>query len=204
MYRIVNFSALIRYTAIATTIISVLIYEFSRRFLIDDIPILRIITIGPWISLVIVLLITVGPISRLMWRTLSYFNSSLYPDLNGIYEGEITLENGNVLPAKATIRQGLLQTQIDLHTETVKSLTLETTPAIESGQFKLYYTYLSRPKKPSWPPYTGSTIFDVRLPNKDSARPLELSGYYFTDRKTHGRVRLQQTDKNFSADVSYY
>ncbi|WP_456303775.1 Cap15 family cyclic dinucleotide receptor domain-containing protein [Belnapia rosea] len=172
--------------------------------MIDDLPILRVFTIGPWIALVIVLMITIGPISRFIWRTLSFFVPSLYPDLNGIWEGEITLENQVKLPARAAIRQSLLQVQIDLHTESAKSLTLETTPAIESGQFKLYYTYLSRPKNPNWPPYTGSTIFDVRLPNKDPARPLELSGYYFTDRKTHGRVRLQQVDKKISADMSYY
>lgn len=47
--------------------------------------------------------------------------------------GEITLENGEVISAKAVIRQTLLATQIDMHGKTTKSITLETTPTIEQG-----------------------------------------------------------------------
>lgn len=108
------------------------------------------------------------------------------------------------MEAKAVIRQTLLQTQIDLHTATAKSITLETTPAEESGQLKLYYSYRSTPKNIKWSPYTGSTIFDVRAATEEPKRPIELSGYYFTDRKTTGRVRLQQLNKENNADVSFY
>ncbi|WP_288391001.1 hypothetical protein [uncultured Acinetobacter sp.] len=44
------------------------------------------------------------------------------------------------------IKQTLLATQINIHTETSKSLTLETTPTVESGEPKLYYIYRSLPK----------------------------------------------------------
>jgi len=204
MFRIINFLTLIRYIAVAATIISVGAYELLRNFLMSDLPIVRIMSITPWVVIVILFLITNKTITRGIWGVLSYFNTSLYPDLNGTWHGEIVLENGDMIEAKAVIRQTLLQTQIDLHTATSKSVTLETTPAEESGQLKLYYSYRSTPKNIAWKPYTGSTIFDVRTATLEPKRPLELSGYYFTDRKTTGRVRLQLISKENSADVSFY
>ena len=38
------------------------------------------------------------------------------------------MEDGDTLQVRAVIRQSLLITQIDMHGETTKSLTLETTP----------------------------------------------------------------------------
>jgi hypothetical protein len=152
----------------------------------------------------VVLVITTNTTSRIIWRILKTFNPSLYPDLNGAWEGEITLESGVKIPARAVIRQNLIEAQIDLHTETSKSTTLETTPVIDAGQFKLYYTYRSTPSNVDWSSYTGSTILDVRNSVKKADGKLELSGYYYTDRKTNGRISLQQTSPETDIDVSYY
>ena len=91
-----------------------------------------------------------------------------------------------------------------LHTETSKSVTLETTPSLESGQYKLYYVYRSIPRDPTRHSYTGPTIFDIRSKELGSTSILELSGSYFTDRETIGRVRLEQESGDVHKDVSFY
>lgn len=204
MFRIVDFTSLIRIIALTTTVLSVIIYDLLKEYWDKDLAILRIISFVPWISLIIVFLLTSAPVARSIWWALSCFKKSLYPDLNGTWEGEIVFDSGKTIVARAIIRQALLNTQIDLHTETSKSFSLETTPTIEGGQLKLYYTYQSKPKNPDWSIYTGSTIFDIRAPVKNPKRPLELSGYYFTSRKTNGRISLRLLKSKIDSDVSFY
>lgn len=204
MFRVVNFTYLLRYVAIATTGLSILAYLGAEHFMQSDFPIVRLLSVAPWVVLLVVLVITSNITSRAIWKALKVFNPSLYPDLNGAWEGEVTLESGKKIPAKAIIRQNIIQAQIDLHTETSKSATLETTPVIDAGQFKLYYTYHSRPSNVDWPSYTGTAILDVRNAVKKADCPLEMSGYYYTDRKTNGRISLRQTSSKTDIDVSYY
>lgn len=204
MFRVINFILLLRYVAIITTIVSTCTYELIRQYWSHDLPVVKILSIMPWVNLAVILAITTNSLARCIWKILKRFNTSLFPDLNGTWEGEIETESKLQIPIRALIRQTLLQTQIDIHTQTSKSLTLETTPAIESGQCKLYYIYRSMPKNPNWPAYTGSTIFDVRSIYNQTSRVMELSGYYFTDRKTTGRIRLQQMSDKVSEDVSFY
>lgn len=204
MFRVVSFTYLLRYVAILTTGLSILGYMGAEHFMQSDVPIIRLLSVAPWVVLLVVLAITTNTTSRIIWRMLKALNPSLYPDLNGAWEGEITLENGITIPARAVIRQNLILAQIDLHTETSKSTTLETTPVIDAGQFKLYYTYRSTPSNVEWSTYTGSTILDVRNAVKKADRQLELSGYYYTDRKTNGRISLRQTSPETDVDVSFY
>lgn len=202
MFRVLNFATLIRYISISTTLISIAAAEFITAYFNIELPWFRVVSIAPWVAVTIIFVVTAKWSSRFFWRVAKRFNKSLYPDLNGTWEGEIITEGGQVLAAKAIIRQALLQTEIDMHTESTKSITLETTPAIEAGQYKLYYTYRAKPKEPKYGSYTGSTIFDVRTISKD--KKLELSGYYYTDRKTCGRTRLRQTKDNLDDDGSFY
>lgn len=204
MFRVINFTYLLRYVAISTTALSVFAYWGAEKVMQSDLPIVRLLSVAPWVVLIVILAITTNYTSRPIWRLLKKLNPSLYPDLNGTWEGEITLEDGRSIPARALIRQNLIESQIDLHTATSKSLTLETTPVIEAGQCKIYYTYRSHPLNVKWPSYTGSTILDVRNAALKISEPLELSGYYFTDRKTCGRINLKQTSTNTDAEVSYY
>lgn len=204
MFRVINFTYLLRYVAISTTALSVFAYWGAEKVMQSDLPIVRLLSVAPWVVLIVILAITTNYTSRSIWRLLKTLNPSLYPDLNGTWEGEITLEDGRTIPARAIIRQNLIESQIDLHTATSKSLTLETTPVIEAGQCKIYYTYRSHPSNVKWPSYTGSTILDVRNAALKISEPLELSGYYFTDRKTCGRISLKQTSTKTDAEVSYY
>lgn len=204
MFRIISFKVLLRYVAVATTVLSLVAYELAQRFFPNQLPLIRIVSIAPWIALLVILLITTNAVARQIWKGVRKFDRTLYPDLNGTWEGEITTESNLRIATRAVVRQNLLQTQVDIHTETSKSITLETTPSVDGGQCKLYYLYRSIPKNPNWSAYTGSTIFDIRSVIVQETATLELSGYYFTDRKTTGRIRLQQTGRDDTADVSFY
>lgn len=146
MFRVVRFDLLLKYIALTTVAISMGIYTLLQAYWLPSISIFKVITISSVVSTVLILLLLVSFVSRKIWAVLACFDKSMFPDLNGAWEGEITLENGEVISAKAVIRQTLLATQIDMHGKTTKSITLETTPTIEQGQKKLYYVYRSTPK----------------------------------------------------------
>lgn len=204
MFRIINFTTLIRSVAVATTILTLLIYAAVERWLPQIAPSIRVFSIGPWVALILTFTITSRFTSRTIWAGAKFFSGSLYPDLNGVWVGEIQPKAGSPIEAAAVIRQALLNTEIDLHTPTTKSLTLEATPAISAGQYKLYYTYHAKPKQIGWSAYAGSTIFDVRTVDANGKATLELSGFYYTERETQGRIRLRQVGTDSNKDVSYY
>ena len=204
LFRIVRFDMLLKYIALTTVIISMGIYTLVQTYWLPDISLFKVITISSIVSTLLILLLLTSFISRKIWAILALVDKSIFPDLNGTWEGEITLENGKEISAKAVIRQSLLATQIDMHGETTKSITLETTPTIEQGQKKLYYVYRSTPKTPGWPSYNGSTLFDIRTIGAGKGKKYELSGHYYTDRKTIGRIRLSQISKDSNSDVSFY
>src|SRR5687768_4153597 len=118
MVRIINFNWLFRGVAVATAILSITIYEIIRRNWITDLPVVKVVSIAPSVALIVVLLLTTAWSARFIWKILKVCNGSLFPDLNGTWEGEIVTENNLTIPARASIRQSLLQTLIDLHTET--------------------------------------------------------------------------------------
>lgn len=204
MFRIIDFKSLLRYVAVATAIVSIGSYELLQSYWLNDLKVVKVLSIAPWVAFLVTIVLTTSITARPIWKLLKKLNPALYPDLNGTWEGEITTESGLEIPVQVLIKQSLLTTQINVHTETSKSLTLETTPTIESGEPKLYYIYRSLPKNPTWSSYTGSTIFDIRTVESGSSRTLELSGYYYTDRKTTGRIRFKQVGKSVERDVSFY
>lgn len=133
-----------------------------------------------------------------------WFNKGLYPDLNGHWEGQITTESNAKINVTAIIIQTLSHTQMNIYTETSKSEILEATPANILGTSKLFYLYRSIPKTLEWPIYTGSTIFDIRQIDFNNEKSLELSGIYFTDRKSIGRISLVKKGNDIYKDVSFY
>jgi hypothetical protein len=204
LLRIVRFDLLVRYIALLTIAISIGAYSFIQEYWLPDFSLFKIITISSIVSTAIIVILLSPYISRKLWALKCRIDRSSFPDLNGTWEGTVTLENGDTLPVRAVIRQSLLNTQIDMHGETTKSITLETTPTLEQGQKKLYYVYRSTPKNPSWPSYNGSTLFDIRLIKTDQGEHVELSGNYYTDRKSVGRIAIKQIGADFNIDVSYY
>ncbi len=207
MFRVIDFVALIRLVAIGTTLLTLFFYAIIEHQFPQFLTRVHPFTLAPSIALVLMFLLTSKWISRQIWKIARYVNGSLYPDLNGVWEGEISFENnGNdvTLPARAVIRQFLLKTEIDMYTSTAKSSTLEATPAVNSGQFKLYYIYGAKPKRAGYGTYTGSTIFDIRMVKDGAEEKYELSGYYYTDRGTMGRTRLRHVNNQKDIDVSFY
>lgn len=202
MFRIINFSRLIRFVVGLTVFFSITIYALILHFL-PTTSIYKLFAISSAVSAFLIYLIGSNFTARRIWYAMRFFDGSLFPDINGTWEGEITFEGGQ-LTARAVIRQTLSHTQIDLHTPTSKSITLESTPVSESGQPRLYYVHRVTPHNPDWYIYTGSTLFDVRYVKINGEKVLELSGYYYTDRKTNGRIRLRHIGNDCSQDVSYY
>lgn len=204
MFRIIKIDILLRLVVLATVILSVLIFALLQKFLLPDITLFRLVTIASIVSSALIISLLSASPSRKLWGILARFNQSVYPDLNGSWEGSITLDNGTELQTRAVIRQNLQGIYIDMHGETVKSITVETTPAVEQGQKKLYYIYRATPKDPSWESYIGTTLFDLRVVGTGKGKTQMLSGSYYTNRKTWGRVELTQTSRDPNIDVSFY
>lgn len=202
MFRIINFSHLIKVVVGLTVACSIALYA-AFDWLWPGTSLIRLFTIASTVGAALIFAVSSSFLSRRIWSLLKIFDRSLFPDINGAWEGEITF-SGNSLKARAVIRQTLSHTQIDLHTPTSKSITLESTPVSEGGQARLYYVHRVTPQNPDWHVYTGSTLFDIRHAPSDSGPTLELSGSYYTDRKTTGRIRLRQYSKDVNSDVSFY
>ncbi|PKO49389.1 MAG: hypothetical protein CVU31_00065 [Betaproteobacteria bacterium HGW-Betaproteobacteria-4] len=202
MFRIINISVLIKILVGVTVAFSIALYAMIDWFL-PGTSLIKLFTIASAVSAVLITAVSSSFISRKIWSLLSLFDGSLFPDINGAWEGEITFGETKLV-TRAIIRQTLSYTQIDLHTPTSKSITLESTPVTEGGQARLYYVHRVTPRNPDWYTYTGSTLFDIRRVEIKGNVRLELSGSYYTDRKTTGRIRLQQFSKEVTTDVSYY
>lgn len=202
MFRIINFSSLIKFIVGLTVFFSIAVYALVLYFW-PTTSLFKLFAISSAVAALLIFLIASNLTARRIWSVMRVFDDSLFPDINGAWEGEITFEGGQ-LPARAVIRQTLSHTQIDLHTPTSKSITLESTPVSESGQPRLYYVHRVTPLNPDWHIYTGSTLFDVRYVQEKGRKVLELSGHYYTDRKTNGRIRLRHIGDDCSQDVSYY
>lgn len=202
MFRIINFSRLLKIFVGLTVFFSLAVYAILLNFW-PTTSLYKLFTISSGITGFLIFLIGTNFTARKIWFVMRFFDGSLFPDINGTWEGEITFPEGK-LTARAVIRQTLSHTQIDLHTPTSKSITLESTPVSESGQLRLYYVHRVTPQNPDWHIYTGSTLFDVRYVQENGKKVLELSGYYYTDRKTNGRISLRQKGFDCLHDVSYY
>lgn len=204
MYRVIKIDLLLKYTAYLTVVLSMASYSLVKGIWLPDLSLFRVIALSSVISALIIFLLLTPYFSRKIWALMSFLKKDLFPDINGTWHGRVIMENGGEIEIRAVIRQSLLSTQIDVHGRTMKSITLETTPAVEQGQKKLYYMYRSTPKNPSRLPYNGTTLFDIRITDNDSEKILELSGHYYTDRKTIGRISLKQISNDPNNDVSFY
>lgn len=200
MFRVIRFDLLLKVMVFLTIAITIAIYAIVQSIVGAEIGIFKLVTISLICSSVLMFMLLFQPVSRKVWAIVRFFNKKLYPDLNGVWVGQVTTGDNDVFEVRAVIRQALLFTEIDMHGETVKSITLETTPTTELNQKKLYYVYRSTPKDPAWADYTGSTIFDV-IENGSS---ITLSGKYYTDRKSVGRISIKRVSTDSDADVSYY
>ena len=136
---------------------------------------------------------------RFIWKLIPLLAEIYFPDVNGIWQGKILFDIGleeKELDAKVRIKQNLWQINIDLCSTTSKSYTLVAYPTIEAGNHQLYYLYHNTPNKPEYPEYKGTAILNVKL----EAKPMELSGRYYTIRGTKGRMELKRISLNPKED----
>lgn len=200
MFNIIQIKFLIRYTVMISIIIGILVFNFLKELFFEDWGLFKLVSISSIICLALLFLLTNSFSARKLWSICRSFNKNLYPDLNGLWSGYIEIDGGEIIDIRASIRQGLLRTELDVYGKTVKSITLECTPTVELGQKKLYYIYRSTPRNPSWPIYDGSTLLDVM----SDVYGITLSGRYYTDRLTNGRITLFKLSDNININMSYY
>ena len=148
MFRIINFQSLIKLVVGLTVFFSITTYAVVLHFS-PATSLLKLFGISSAVAAFLIFLIASNFTARRIWSILRAFDGNLFPDINGAWEGEITHEGGQIT-ARAVIRQTLSHTQIDLHTPTSKSVTLESTPVSESGQPRLYYVHRVTPQNPNW------------------------------------------------------
>jgi len=201
---LIKFESFLRWLVVATVVISTLVYYLIQYFVLPNFPVYRVIFIASVVTAVLISALLSPAGYRRAWTILRRWNGVIFQDLNGTWAGTITPGSGKPLQVRAVIRQSLLGTEIDVHGESVKSITLAASTIIEAGQYKIYYVYRSEPKEPKWPPYSGTTKFDLRIMSLGTSRSLALSGQYYTDRDTTGTIALRQTGIDPLVDVSFY
>ena len=132
---------------------------------------------------------------RWLWRCVPALNRWVYPDIGG--EWNITINwqgegRQDVVEAKAIIRQDFLRMSMEVISDKSDSETLIAEPrkVQESGTPFLYYVYLVTPRlvdEEAGSPYFGA----ARLRFFDD-KGEELSGNYWTSKRTSGHFRLSR------------
>ncbi|MCS0310372.1 Cap15 family cyclic dinucleotide receptor domain-containing protein [Vibrio diabolicus] len=199
MFRIVNLGLVLKVVVFISILFTIGLYSLIKEYLFPEWGMLKLLGISSFASMSVLYILLIPACARKIWGLILKVKN-IYPDLNGVWVGHVITKKGIEINVRAVIRQNLLLTELDMHGETVKSITLESTPTIEQGQKKLYYVYRSTPKDPTRPPYDGSTLLDVI----ENEKALKLSGKYYTDRETVGRIVLKQVSHDPNSDVSYY
>ena len=140
---------------------------------------------------VVVLIVSVSA-WRWFWKRIPQLSNLYFPDLNGIWQGNIKFETNTgelrALEAKVRIKQNLWSIQLDLCSETSKSSTLVAYPGEELGNKVLYYIYQNVPKNPKHNEYKGTSLLSVDITSASS----RLNGHYYTVRGTRGRIELKR------------
>lgn len=133
-----------------------------------------------------------------MWDRFPKLNNLLFPNLNGTWNMLIFWSNNGeegVARATAVITQNFLKIAMDVDSKDSESQTLMAKPKKdpESGRPALYYVYLTTPKENSVTtdktPYKGAAILQIGLATYN-----QLSGNYFTSRRTVGRFELTRAE----------
>lgn len=145
-----------------------------------------------------VLVPVAGQLWRPLWRRFPALGTTIFPDLNGEWDGVLkstwvnpsTGETPGPIPIKVWIRQGLFTTTVKLSTKESTSFStrclLEADP--DAGRFRIWYSYDNEPKAEVR--YRSSNHEGVAWLECDALRANELVGFYYTARKTSGDITL--------------
>ena len=125
-----------------------------------------------------------------IWRTFPNIQRHTFPDLNGIWEGQListwvdptTALQTPPIDAVITIRQNLFSTSITL--KTTESNSRSTRSILEAfrdiGKFRIWYSYNNDPQ--------AVAFLDLDY----DADPHKLTGRYYTERRTTGDIIVQR------------
>lgn len=186
MLELIGKRVALTYFSILNAAFSLMIFYILKRFFTEW-PIYKILTISFSIPTVTLILISVG--NRTIWSIVSKFDSSFYPDINGTWEGAILLGGeSKSLPMKAHVRVNMFDMAMDFQSSTADSITISMALRTEKGQHFVDYIYRNESKDPSRDPYLGTATLRIVLEDKK----LTMRGSYFTSRKTHGSIQLNQ------------
>jgi len=138
---------------------------------------------------------------RWLWRKLPLLNRAFFPDLNGVWVGELkstwinpeTGQSPGPIASRITIRQGLFDISIKQKTGESNSFSLKVIAEAEpsADRYRLWYSYSNRPK----------AEFAYRSADHDGIAWLEvnigddpdlLEGQYFTARRTTGDLSIRR------------
>lgn len=122
---------------------------------------------------------------KILWRHNPYES---VPVLSKKYSGKIIPSSGNTqIDAELLIKQTLFSIHITLITDESKSNSIISTIEEINGEKTLTYSYINKPKeayRQRSPIHYGTTMLCVDNPN-------EISGHYFTDRKSTGDMEFK-------------
>jgi hypothetical protein len=209
MLHLIDVKKLAKYFGVATVALSACALYALQSLVAPDYPLWKIIGIASTVSSVLVISILSTPVTRACWAIASRFNDDLYPDLNGVWEGEISpspaqpRQETEAIRFVAVVRHSVYRTEIDLHGDTFTSVTQSATARIEQGQHHLVYVYRVAPRSASRPDYNGTASLRVQVAMVDGTPSLLLAGKYFTDRETVGEMSMRRASKKVKDVLGY-
>lgn len=86
MFRIIRFDLLVKYIALATVVVSMGVYALAQTIWFPSLSLFKVVTISSAISSILVMMLLSSFISRKIWAIWSWFDESIYPDLNGSWK----------------------------------------------------------------------------------------------------------------------
>jgi hypothetical protein len=148
---------------------------------------------GGAVLLEVALLVLSSFLWRKLWNRFPVLNDWVFPDLNGIWDMDITyFWNGaeGTTKAVATIKQSLFSVSMEVHSESSDSETLvvKTIKDMNSARPVLYYFYRIIPKgsrESAGTGYEGASTLKLYGHEGNILR-----GNYFTSRKSKGEFSL--------------
>ncbi len=146
----------------------------------------------------------VNLIWRSLWRQVPLLGRLVFPDLNGCWHGELlstwirpdTQVTPPPIETTIWIRQGLFNTSVRLKTGESESFSTRAflEPVSDSACFRIWYTYNNEPTaryRHLSSPHEGVSFLQF-----DIQQPMQLTGRYYTARKTTGDIILTRVNSD--------
>lgn len=138
---------------------------------------------------------------RWIWRKLPFLNTAFFPDLNGVWVGEVhsnwvdpkTGQKVTPIPTQFTIRQTLFDISIKQKTGESKSYSHRVIAEADTNadRYRLWYDYDNQPEAAfhfKSTQHQGFAWLEINLADEPSV----LVGQYYTNRSTSGDMKLRR------------